>query len=163
MSLTIYDINAVDINGDVLNFADLKGKVLIIVNTASKCGFTKQYAELEQLYCKYRDNGLEIVGFPCNQFANQEPGNEHEIQQFCDLNYHISFKMMQKILVNGIHTHPLYRILKRQARGFLCTPCIKWNFTKFLVNRDGTQVTRYGPQISPIRMELEIQSCLDRE
>jgi glutathione peroxidase len=157
---TIYDFTANDINGDLLDFRNLKGKVLLVVNTASKCGFTKQYAELEQLYKKYHDQGLEIIAFPCNQFGNQEPDNADEIQKFCSLNYNVTFRLMQKIEVNGENTHPLYQFLKTKARGILWTKRIKWNFTKFLVNRDGRIIMRYSPLLKPLNLELIIQKLL---
>ncbi|MFN8770955.1 MAG: glutathione peroxidase [Neisseriaceae bacterium] len=157
---SIYDFKALDIDGKFFDFNILKGKVLIIVNTASKCGFTKQYAELEKLYKTYYSKGIEIIAFPCNQFHNQEPGDESEIKQFCKLNYDISFKLMQKIDVNGKNTHPIYNYLKHKARGIFYTTKIKWNFTKFLINRDGTKVIRYAPIVNPSNLTDMIQKLL---
>lgn len=161
MALTIYDFVAKTTDGKTLNFIDLKGKVILIVNTASKCGFTKQYAELEELYRNYHKHGLEIIAFPCNQFGGQEPGNDQEIEQFCSLNYDVTFTLMQKIEVNGSNTHPLYKFLKNKARGVLCTKRIKWNFTKFLISRDGTKIKRYGPPTKPLTLDMMIRNLLD--
>ena len=140
---TIYEFNAKDLNGNEVDFAQFKDKVLLIVNTASKCGFTPQFEGLEKLYQSYKDQGLVVIGFPCNQFGSQDPGSNEEIGEFCQKNYGVSFLMMQKIEVNGDNEHPLYTWLKKQEGGFL-TDGIKWNFTKFLVNRQGEVVDRYG-------------------
>ena len=161
MPNTIYNFTANDTHGKEINFADLKGKVLLIVNTASKCGFTKQYAELEELHEKYHNQGLEIIAFPCNQFGDQEPGNAKEIQKFCNLTYGVTFTLMQKIDVNGEHTHPLYAFLKNKAKGLLGSEKIKWNFTKFLIGKDGTSITRYGSPKKPLRMEEDILKLLN--
>ena len=157
---SIYKFSAKDIDGNMLDFSTLKGKVLLIVNTASKCGFTKQYAELEQLYKKYQDKGLEIIAFPCNQFGNQEPGNLDEIKQFCSLNYDVTFKLMEKIDVNGVNTHPIYQFLKKEARGIFFTQRIKWNFTKFLIDTNGVVIKRYSPQCKPLQLESIIKKLL---
>lgn len=136
------------------------GKVLLIVNTASKCGFTPQYKGLEAVYQKYRDRGFEVLGFPCNQFGGQEPGTDEEIQSFCELNYGVSFPLYSKVEVNGDNAHPLFRALKKEAPGLLGTEAIKWNFTKFLVNRDGQVVKRFAPKDKPESLEAEIEALL---
>ena len=160
VNTTIYDFKATDIIGNIFDFNSLKGKVILIVNTASKCGFTNQYVDLELLYKKYHSQGLEIVAFPCNQFANQESSDNATIQQFCSINYDVTFTLMQKIMVNGSDTHPVYQFLKKQARGIFWTQNIKWNFTKFLINRDGTKIIRYAPNVRPISFEAQIQKLL---
>ncbi|KUJ82661.1 glutathione peroxidase [Microbulbifer flavimaris] len=136
------------------------GKVLLIVNTASKCGFTPQYKGLEALYQKYRDRGLEVLGFPCNQFGKQEPGSDEEIQSFCELNFGVSFPLYSKVEVNGDNAHPLFQELKKEAPGLLGTEAIKWNFTKFLVGRDGQVVKRFAPKDKPESLEAEIEALL---
>ena len=156
---TIYEFNAKDLNGNVVDFAQFKDKVLLIVNTASKCGFTPQFEGLEKLYQSYKDQGLVVIGFPCNQFGSQDPGSNEEIGEFCQKNYGVSFLMMQKIDVNGDNEHPLYTWLKKQEGGFL-TDGIKWNFTKFLVNRQGEVVDRYAPTTKPGAIESEIVKLL---
>lgn len=156
---TIYEFNAKDLNGNVVDFAQFKDKVLLIVNTASKCGFTPQFEGLEKLYQSYKDQGLVVIGFPCNQFGSQDPGSNEEIGEFCQKNYGVSFLMMQKIDVNGDNEHPLYTWLKKQEGGFL-TDGIKWNFTKFLVNRQGEVVDRYEPTTKPGAIESEIVKLL---
>lgn len=135
--------------GQPLDLATYRDKVLLIVNTASRCGFTPQYQDLEELYQRYHSRGLEIIAFPCNQFGSQEPGNNADIQQFCQLNYGVSFPVMAKINVNGPDAEPLFEYLKDQARGLMKTRAIKWNFTKFLVNKDGVVVKRYAPRTRP--------------
>ncbi|SJM37497.1 hypothetical protein A1019T_01469 [Psychrobacter pasteurii] len=155
----IYEFNAKDLNGNVVDFAQFKDKVLLIVNTASKCGFTPQFEGLEKLYQSYKDQGLVVIGFPCNQFGSQDPGSNEEIGEFCQKNYGVSFLMMQKIEVNGDNEHPLYTWLKKQEGGFL-TDGIKWNFTKFLVNRQGEVVDRYAPTTKPGAIESEIVKLL---
>lgn len=157
--MNVYAYSASSIQGEVKPLADYEGKVLLIVNTASKCGFTPQYAELQAIYDRCRDRGLEILGFPCNQFAGQEPGTEKEIQDFCRIRYGVNFPMFAKIDVKGPETHPLFEHLKSQTRGFLSKE-IKWNFTKFLVNRKGEVVSRYAPMISPKKLEHDIESQL---
>ena len=156
---TIYEFNAKDLNGNEVDFAQFKDKVLLIVNTASKCGFTPQFEGLEKLYQSYKDQGLVVIGFPCNQFGSQDPGSNEEIGEFCQKNYGVSFLMMQKIEVNGDNEHPLYTWLKKQEGGFL-TDGIKWNFTKFLVNRQGEVVDRYAPTTKPEAIEPEIVKLL---
>ncbi len=156
----IYDYSAKLIDGNEQHFNAYQGKVLLIVNVASKCGYTPQYAGLESLYQKYREHGLCIVGFPCNQFLSQEPGDEHAIQQFCSLNYDVSFPLFAKIDVNGDNTHPIYRYLKKSAKGVLGSESIKWNFTKFLVSRDGLHVERYATATTPEEMEKDIIKAL---
>ena len=135
--------------GNLLDLSAYRDKVLLIVNTASRCGFTPQYQDLEQLYQQYHHRGLEILAFPCNQFGGQEPGNDQDIQQFCQLNYGVSFPVLAKIQVNGPDADPLFEYLKDQARGLMKTRAIKWNFTKFLVNKDGVVVKRYAPRTKP--------------
>ena len=156
---SIYDYKAITMQGTELSMADLKGKVLLIVNTASKCGLTPQFKALEDLYKKYEGQGLVIIGFPCDQFAGQELSNNNDINAFCTRNYGVSFQMMQKINVNGKNAHPLYKFLKEQAGGFLFD-AIKWNFTKFLVNRDGTQIKRFAPYTKPEKIEDDIRNLL---
>jgi glutathione peroxidase len=135
--------------GTQLDLSAYRDKVLLLVNTASRCGFTPQYQDLEQLYQQYHQRGLEIIAFPCNQFGGQEPGSDQDIQQFCQLNYGVSFPVMAKINVNGPEADPLFEYLKDQARGLMKTRAIKWNFTKFLVNKDGVVVKRYAPRTRP--------------
>ena len=160
MPATIADFSATLPNGETLSLADKAGKVLLVVNTASKCGFTPQYAGLEALWQKYRDRGFEVIGFPCNQFGAQEPGNADEIASFCSLNYGVSFPMMAKIDVNGAEADPLYQWLKAAAPGVLGTQGIKWNFTKFLIGRDGKVVRRYAPTDKPEGLEADIEAQL---
>jgi glutathione peroxidase len=155
----IFDFSAKLNNGKEKPLADYKGKVLLIVNTASKCGFTPQYKGLEGLYKKYRKQGLEILGFPCDQFGHQEPGSDDEIRGFCELNYGVTFPLFSKIYVNGVREHPLYKYLKSEASG-LIGDSIKWNFTKFLVNRKGKVLGRFAPTTSPESMEEEIAKAL---
>ena len=158
--LTIADFDATLANGETVSLADKAGKVLLIVNTASKCGFTPQYAGLEALWRKYRDRGFEVIGFPCNQFGHQEPGSAEEIGSFCQLNFGVSFPLMAKVDVNGAGAAPLYDWLKAQAPGVLGTRGIKWNFTKFLIGRDGKVVRRYPPTAKPERLERDIEALL---
>ena len=156
---SVYDFKAIRNNGEELDFADYKGKVLLIVNTASKCGFTPQYKGLEALYQKYQDQGLVIFGFPCDQFAHQEPGDDAAIAQFCEINFGVTFPLMKKIEVNGEGTHPLYKYLKSQAKGVLGS-AIKWNFTKFLISRDGTRVQRFAPTATPESLDEKVAVLL---
>ena len=160
MSATIYEFKANRLDGTEVSLGDYRGKVLLIVNTASRCGFTPQYQGLESLYKRYREQGLVILGFPCNQFGAQEPGNSEDIGSFCQLNYGVSFPMFAKIEVNGKQTHPLYRYLRTNAKGFLGSSCIKWNFTKFLINRDGQVIARYGSLVKPEKLTKAIESLL---
>jgi glutathione peroxidase len=154
--VSIYDIEVTRIDGKRELMRAYKGRVLLIVNVASKCGYTPQYAGLEALYRKHNRRGLTILGFPCDQFGNQEPGDEREIQQFCSLSYDVTFPMFAKIEVNGAGTHPLYRHLKAAKKGLLGTEAVKWNFTKFLVGRDGTVLRRYAPTDTPDRIEPDL-------
>lgn len=160
MTAPLYEFKARRIDGSEANLGDYAGKVLLIVNTASKCGFTPQYEGLEKLYGQYRDKGFVVLGFPCNQFGGQEPGGEEEIQSFCQLNFGVSFPMFAKIDVNGENAHPLYQYLKTQARGILGTEAIKWNFTKFLVNREGEIVDRYASATKPEELSKAIEPLL---
>jgi glutathione peroxidase len=158
--MDIYDFGAETLEGQPAPLAQWRDKVLLIVNTASKCGFTPQYEGLEALYRKYRDRGLVVLGFPCNQFGAQEPGNEAEIGSFCSLTYDVDFPMMRKIDVNGPKAHPLYAFLKAQKPGVLGTKAIKWNFTKFLVDRKGEVVGRFAPAMDPRALESAIEALL---
>lgn len=146
--------------GETIALRNFRDKVLLIVNTASQCGFTPQYQELEQLHQQYKDQGLVILAFPCNQFGAQEPGDNAQIQQFCQINYGVSFPVMAKIQVNGPDADPLFEFLKDQARGLLKTRAIKWNFTKFLVNKDGVVVKRYAPRTKPMQLVEAIEAEL---
>jgi glutathione peroxidase len=157
---TVYDFTAQDLEGQAAPLDAYRGKVLLIVNTASQCGFTPQYAGLEALWRKYRDRGFAVLGFPCNQFGGQEPGEAAEIANFCALTYDISFPMMSKIDVNGSAAHPLYAWIKRQKRGLLGSESVKWNFTKFLVGREGDVLGRYGPTVEPKTLERAIEAAL---
>jgi len=156
----IYDFVVEDIRGNTVKLDAYKGKTLLIVNTASKCGFTPQYKGLEGLYQKLHDKGLEILGFPCNQFGEQEPGSEQEIQSFCELNYGVTFPMFAKIDVNGGAAAPLYKFLKHEKPGLLGSEAIKWNFTKFLVDRNGRVVERYAPNTEPATIAPDIEKLL---
>ena len=157
---TLYDITVDDIHGKPVKLSRYKGKVLLIVNTASKCGFTPQYKGLEALYGKLHGKGLEILGFPCNQFGAQEPGSETEIEQFCELNFGVTFPLFAKVDVNGESASPLYKHLKSSKKGMLGSEGIKWNFTKFLVDREGNVVERYAPQTEPKALEADIGKLL---
>lgn len=157
---SIYDLEATLLSGTRVPLDQFKGKALLIVNTASKCGFTPQYQALEAAYRKFRDRGFEILGFPCNQFGRQEPGDSQEIASFCSTRYDVSFPMFEKIEVNGDGAHPLYRLLKASAPGVLGSEAIKWNFTKFLVGRDGQVVKRYAPATTPDKIEADIEAAL---
>ena len=156
---TIYDFKALTSNGKELDLKQFKGKVLLIVNTASKCGFTPQFAGLEELHKKYKDKGLVILGFPCNQFAQQDPGSDEEISNFCQVNYGVTFQMMKKIDVNGPNESPIYKFLKERTKNILGED-IKWNFTKFLISSDGSRIKRYAPTVKPERMEKDIEELL---
>jgi len=157
---TLYDFTVDDIGGKPVKLDRYKGKVLLVVNTASKCGFTPQYKGLEALYRKYKDKGLEVLGFPCNQFGAQEPGSEQEIATFCETNYDVTFPMFAKVDVNGDNAAPLYRYLKSAKPGLLGTEAIKWNFTKFLVDRSGNVVARYAPNDTPESLEGDVAKAL---
>lgn len=158
---TIYDFNVQTTDGKDISLKEYNNKVVLIVNVASYCKFTTQYKELQALYEKYNNDGFEILAFPCNQFLNQEPDDNETIQSFCELNYQTTFPIFSKIEVNGTNAHPLYKYLKNQSRGFLCTSFIKWNFTKFLINKDGQVVKRYSPIIQPFSIENDIQNLLN--
>jgi glutathione peroxidase len=158
--MTPYDIAVTALDGRATTLGEYRGKVLLIVNVASKCGFSGQYAGLEDLHERYAAAGLVVLGFPCNQFAGQEPGDAAAIAQFCSLSYGVSFPMFAKVNVNGADAHPLYQYLKEAAPGTLGTRAIKWNFTKFLVDRTGETVTRYGTATPPSRLESAIQTLL---
>ena len=160
MTDSVYDFTCLTSTGEEKSLGDYKGKVLLVVNTASKCGFTPQFKGLEEMYEKYRDQGLEILGFPCNQFGNQDPGSNEEITEFCQLNYGVSFPMFGKIEVNGSGTDPLYEHLKAEAPGALGTKRIKWNFTKFLVDASGNVVRRYAPVDKPEAIAKDIEALL---
>ena len=156
----LYDFEVQLNNGETLKLADLKGSKILLVNTASKCGFTPQYDGLEAVYQKYKDRGFEVLGFPCNQFGNQEPGNADEIEQFCKLNYGVTFPLMEKVEVNGDDASPLFDWMKEEAKGLFGSTSIKWNFTKFLIDRDGNVVRRYAPNDRPERIAKDIEKLL---
>jgi glutathione peroxidase len=155
MALDLYSHPVVALDGQPINLEALRGKVLLLVNTASRCGFTPQFAELEQLHQRYQGRGLVILGFPCNQFGAQDPGSNHEIAAFCQKNYGVSFPMAARINVNGPDAHPLWQALKRARRGCLGLGRIHWNFTKFLVNRQGQVVARYAPFTKPLSARID--------
>lgn len=157
---SVYDFDAVSIDGKRADLSTQKGKVLLIVNTASACGFTPQFAGLEKLWETYRDKGLVVVGFPSNEFGGQDPGSNGEIASFCQVNYGVSFPMMGKVQVNGAEAHPLWKWLTEQAPGLLGTKGIKWNFTKFLVGRDGQVIKRYAPNDTPESITKDIEAAL---
>lgn len=156
----LYNFKVKNINGEDVSLEDYKGKVLLIVNTASKCGFTPQYKGLEEMYKKHKDQGLEVLGFPCNQFGKQEPGDEEEIKNFCSLTYDVSFPMFAKVDVNGNDASPLYEHLKAEAPGMLGSKAVKWNFTKFLVDKEGNVLKRFAPKDTPEKIEKEIENLL---
>ncbi len=157
---SVYDFDAVSIAGKPASLSTQKGKVLLIVNTASACGFTPQFAGLETLWERYSDQGLVVVGFPSNEFGGQDPGNDGEIASFCQVNYGVSFPMMSKVQVNGAEAHPLWKWLSAEAPGILGTQGIKWNFTKFLVGRDGQVIKRYAPNDTPESIAKDIEAAL---
>jgi glutathione peroxidase len=157
---TAYDFSATDIDSQPRSLSDYKGKVLLVVNVASQCGFTPQYAGLEKLWRDYGDRGLVVLGFPCDQFGHQEPGDEAEIRNFCSLNYDVTFPMFAKIDVNGDKAHPLWKWLKDEKGGFLGIDAIKWNFTKFLIGRDGEVIKRYAPTDKPEAIARDIEKAL---
>ncbi len=160
MSESIYDFSVQDIKGNDHDMAEYRGKVLLIVNTASKCGFTPQFEGLQALHKDLGERGLDVLGFPCNQFLNQDPADNGAISQFCSLNYGVDFPMFAKIEVNGPEAHPLYSFLKQQAKGLMGSEKVKWNFTKFLVNRDGQVVRRYPPTSKPEAIRADIEKLL---
>ena len=159
-TMSIYDITVNTIDGSTVPLSDYRNQVLLIVNVASKCGFTPQYAGLEALYRRYREQGFAILGFPCDQFAHQEPGDEAEIKNFCNLTYDITFPLFAKVEVNGSNTHPLYVYLKKARPGFLGSETIKWNFTKFLVGRNGEVLKRYASIDTPEKIEADLRPLL---
>ena len=158
--MNIYDFKANTISGKEISLNDYKGKTIVVVNTASKCGLTPQYEGLEEMYQKYKDDGLVILGFPCNQFGQQEKGDANEIQEFCQVNYGVSFPMFEKIEVNGKNAHPLFKYLKKELSGGIFGSRIKWNFTKFVIDKNGDPVKRFAPTTKPEKMEAFIQKTL---
>lgn len=158
--MSIYDFKVAARDGSMVDLAEYRGQVLVIVNTASKCGFTPQFSALQELYEEYGDQGLTVLGFPCNQFNNQDPGSNEEIAEFCQVNYGVTFPMLAKIDVNGDDADPLYTWLTAQAPGLLGSKKVKWNFTKFLIGRDGEVLKRFGPQDDPAKMTADIEAAL---
>ncbi|MEJ2814510.1 MULTISPECIES: glutathione peroxidase [unclassified Caulobacter] len=158
--MSVYDYSAKTLDGQDASLADYRGQVLLIVNTASKCGFTPQYEGLEALYREYKDKGFTVLAFPCNQFGAQEPGNAEEIANFCSLTYDVTFPVLAKIDVNGPSAHPLYAYLKHEQKGLLGTEAIKWNFTKFLIGRDGEVVERFAPTTKPEDLKQAVEALL---
>lgn len=158
--MKFYDFKARKMNGQEVSMEIYKGKIIVVVNTASKCGLTPQFKELEALYQEYKNQGVEILGFPCNQFAKQDSGSNEEIHEFCQLNYGVSFNMFEKIDVNGDKAHPLYKYLKNEAKGLLSKE-IKWNFTKFLIDANGNVIKRYAPTVSPLKIKNDIEKLLN--
>ncbi len=156
---TVYDLTAISNHGDVIDFAAFRGRPILIVNTASKCGFTPQYEGLQALHERYGPAGLVVIGFPCDQFAHQEPGDDADIEAFCRVNYGVTFPLTTKVDVNGGGAHPVFAFLKERSRGMLGSS-VKWNFTKFLVAPDGTTVTRYGPKTEPAALAGDIEALL---
>jgi len=159
MAESFFEFSAVANNGQTIDFSQYKGRPVLVVNTASKCGFTRQYKGLEQLHRDYADKGLVVIGFPCDQFAHQEPGTDEEIASFCQINFGVTFQLMSKIKVNGKDAHPVYQFLKEKAPGVI-GKAIKWNFTKFLVGRDGTTVTRFASQVEPDQLREPVEAAL---
>jgi len=157
---TLYDFSAQTIDGKTRKLADYRGQVLLVVNTASRCGFTPQYKGLEELYERFKGRGFAVLGFPCNQFGAQEPGPESEIAEFCEMNYGVSFPMFAKVDVNGDNAHPLFRHLAAARKGLLGSQAIKWNFTKFLIGRDGQVIDRYAPTTTPESIAKDIERAL---
>jgi glutathione peroxidase len=157
---TVYDFSARTIDGRNRKLSDYKGKVLLVVNTASKCGFTPQYKGLEEIYRKYKDKGFAVLGFPSNQFGEQEPGPDTEIAEFCEMNFGVTFPLFSKIDVNGENAHPLYKYLTSEKKGLLGSEAIKWNFTKFLVGKDGRVIDRYAPTTKPEDLEKDVEKAL---
>lgn len=158
--MKFYNFSAKNIYGEDVSMEEYKGKVVLVVNTASKCGLTPQFEELEQLYKEYKEEGLEILGFPCDQFANQDPGSNEEVHQFCQLNYSVSFNMFEKVDVNGNNSHPMYKYLTSQSKGIFGSK-IKWNFTKFLIDAEGNVIKRYAPTVVPSKIEGDIKKLLN--
>ena len=160
MDKNIYDFELVNIDGEKVSLSEYKGKSLLIVNVASKCGFTNQYKGLEDIYLEYKGKGLEILGFPCNQFGSQEPGSDQEVKEFCSLTYQVSFPMFSKVEVNGDNASPLYNYLKEQLPGLMGSKAIKWNFTKFFIDKSGSPVRRFAPKDTPEKIIDSIKSLL---
>lgn len=154
-----YQLSATLNNGQEKSFEDYQGKVVLVVNTASKCGFTPQYQGLQELYQSYHEQGFEVIGFPCNQFMGQEPGSDQEIQDFCQVNYGVSFPITKKVDVNGADAHPVFKYLTKESRGIM-GGAVKWNFTKFLIDRQGNVVKRFAPTTKPQELKPEIERCL---
>ncbi|MEF9990832.1 MAG: glutathione peroxidase [Romboutsia sp.] len=159
--MEFYGFKVRKMNGQEVSMETYKEKVILVVNTASKCGLTLQFKELEEVYQEYKDRGVEILGFPCNQFAKQDSGSNEEIYEFCQLNYGVSFNMFEKIDVNGKNTHPLYKYLKDSSKGLLGKD-IKWNFTKFLIDKNGDVIKRYAPTVSPLKIRSDIEKLLSK-
>ncbi|MEP9408883.1 glutathione peroxidase [Peribacillus frigoritolerans] len=158
--MSIYEFEVNKINGETISLEEYKGKVMIIVNTASKCGFSPQYDDLQSLYVQYKEDGLVVLGFPCNQFLNQEPGDDLEIDSYCKLNHGVTFPMFAKVNVKGKEAHPLFSYLTENAPGVMGSKSIKWNFTKFLIDRNGNIVSRFAPKTKPLEMEEDIKKLL---
>ena len=157
---SLYDLSFVDNRGQEVDLKQFEGRPVLVVNTASNCGFTPQYDGLQELHEKFQEQGLVVIGFPCDQFGHQEPGDEEEIRSFCSLKYDVTFPMFAKVEVNGGNAHPLYRLLKKAAPGLLGSEAIKWNFTKFLVDREGKVVARYAPSDTPESLEKDVEKLL---
>lgn len=157
--MNFYDFSAKDINGNNVDMQEYKGKVILVVNTATKCGLSGQLKDLQELYTEFKEKNVEILGFPCNQFANQEPGDNSDIQNVCMINYGVTFKMFDKINVNGENAHPIYKYLKEQKGGIL-SKGIKWNFTKFLIDQEGNVVDRYAPTVKPVKIKKDIENLI---
>lgn len=158
--MNFYDFEAKKINGENISMEQFKGKTVLVVNTASKCGLTPQFEGLEKMYEKYKDKGLVILGFPCNQFAHQDPGSSSEISEFCVVNYGVTFPMFEKVDVNGKNAHPIFKYLKSQLKGGLFGSKIKWNFTKFVIDKNGNPVKRFAPTVTPEKIEKYIEKIL---
>ena len=158
---SIYDYKVDDSQKNPVSLSDYKGKTLLIVNVASKCGLTPQYKGLQELYSKYSNKDFEILAFPCNQFGAQEPGSNEEIKEFCDINFNVSFKIFDKVNVNGSSASPLFKYLKNEAKGVMGSEAIKWNFTKFLIDNNGSVIKRYSPQTTPDKIEKDLTKILD--
>ncbi|MBO0998723.1 glutathione peroxidase [Bacillus sp. SD075] len=158
--MSIYEFEVNKINGETISLEEYRGRVMIIVNTASKCGFSPQYDDLQSLYVQYKEDGVVVLGFPCNQFLNQEPGDDLEIDSYCKLNHGVTFPMFAKVNVNGKEAHPLFSYLTENAPGVMGSKSIKWNFTKFLIDRDGNIVSRYAPKTKPLDMEEDLKKLL---
>lgn len=158
--MSIYEFEVKKINGETISLEEYKGKVMIIVNTASKCGFSPQYDDLQSLYVQYKEDGVVVLGFPCNQFLNQEPGDDLEIDSYCKLNHGVTFPMFAKVNVKGKEAHPLFSYLTENAPGVMGSKSIKWNFTKFLIDRNGNIVSRFAPKTKPLEMEEDIKKLI---